>query len=112
MESQSERLDSYWVEVSGWDASDNFFVEKTSLNWWDAGKKEVHLRRGLRQGSVVFVRLIQPLGYHNNFPIAYQVKRIGPHDTDGKSRVYLAQLHPRPIRKHDRGLLNERVHVA
>jgi hypothetical protein len=91
---------SYRVEVSGWDTSENFFVEKTMLDWGRDEKKEIHLRSALREGSVVFVRLLQPLASGNNFPIAYQAQRIGPRNGEGHSRICLTQLSPRPHYKH------------
>lgn len=91
-----DHTNSYRVEVSGWDASENFFVEKTMLNWGRDDKKEIQLRSPLREGSVVFVRLLQPLASGNNFPIAYQAQRIGPRNADGHARIHLAQLRPRP----------------
>jgi hypothetical protein len=36
----ANRVNSYRVKVSGWDAKENFFVEKTSLDWREReGKK-------------------------------------------------------------------------
>lgn len=92
----TDQPNSYRVEVSGWDASENFFVEKTMLNWGRDEKKELQLRSAIREGSVVFVRLLQPLASGNNFPVACQAQRIGPRNTDGQSRIHLAQLRPRP----------------
>jgi len=111
MESQSHRSNGYPVEVSGWDASDNFFVEKTVLSWPD-DDKEIRVRCTLRQASVIFVRLLQPLARNNNFPIAYQVKRIGPQDADGKSRVYLVQLHPSPGHTEESERSNDPIPAA
>ena len=100
MESQSQRLSSYRVEVSGWDTSDVFFVEKTLFSWV-GDEKEICIRSALREGSVVFVRLLQPLASANNFPVAYGVKRVGRQAADGTSRVFLAQLHPRRARNEE-----------
>jgi hypothetical protein len=97
--SRADRPNCYRVEVSGWDASENFFVEKTLLNWGNDEEKEVHLRSDLREGSVVFVRLLQPLTNGNTFPVAYQAQRIGPRDPEGQTRINLAQLRPRPSYK-------------
>lgn len=36
--------DTYNVEVSGWDAKENFFVEKTVLDWKSDDKKAILLR--------------------------------------------------------------------
>lgn len=95
---ESEQTEGFRVEVSGWDASENFFVEKTMLSCRDKEKKEVLLRCALREGSLVFVRLLQPSPSENNLPIAYQASHIGARHADGRRRVDLAQLHPRPTR--------------
>ena len=47
------------VEVSGWDRSENFFVEKTTLDWNQEGDKDLALRAEVREGSVLFVRLLK-----------------------------------------------------
>ncbi|HKS80561.1 MAG TPA: hypothetical protein VJR23_03575 [Candidatus Acidoferrales bacterium] len=91
--------ESYRVEVSGWDASENFFVEKTILDWTSEESKEVLLHSALREGSVVFMRLLQPMSGSNNFPLAYQAVNVKPKDSTGKARVSLAQLRPKASRK-------------
>ena len=90
--------ESYRVEVSGWDASENFFVEKTILDWTSEESKEVLLHSALREGSVVFMRLLQPMSGSNNFPLAYQAVNVKPKDSTGKARVSLAQLRPKASR--------------
>jgi hypothetical protein len=87
--------DSYRVEVSGWDRSENFFVEKTILDWRNAEKKEVSLRVELKEGSVVFVRLLQTSAIGNHFPIAYQAKKVSAKDADGRFSIQVDRLRPR-----------------
>lgn len=87
---------SYRVEVSGWDASENFFVEKTMLNWRNDARKQVSLRNSLREGSIVFIRLNQS-ATEQIFPIAYRAEKISPRDARGFSHVSLVQLRPRPV---------------
>ncbi len=86
---------AYRVEVSGWDASENFFVEKTALNWCDDTSKQVLLRNSVREGAIVFIRLNQS-ATEQIFPIAYRAQNISPRDASGLSRVSLVQLRPRP----------------
>lgn len=107
MEFQKSQESNYRVEVSGWDARENFFVEKTMLDWIVAEKKEISLRVSLRQGCVVFVRLLQPLANVNNFPVAYQVVEITSQDPSGNTRVRLAQLRPRASFRETVRLLDE-----
>jgi hypothetical protein len=87
--------DSYRVEVSGWDAKQNFFVEKTVLNWKPEDRKAISLRSAIRAGTIVFVRLLQPASNGSNFPIAYQVLTCTAKDPDGAINVSLERLRPR-----------------
>jgi hypothetical protein len=112
MDLRADQSNSYRVEVSGWDTSESFFVERTMLNWGRDEKKEIHLRSVLREGSFVFVRLLQPLTNGNNFPVVYQAQRIGPRDPEGHARVHLAQLRPRPLYKQNPERLVDSVRVA
>lgn len=97
MDSITGSLDSYRVEVSGWDKSENFFVERTQLLWGCDQKHEVNLRAPLRIGSVVFVRLIQNMLQNAAFPIAYQAVNLGQQNEEGLTNVKLEQMHPRGI---------------
>ncbi|HXZ13183.1 MAG TPA: hypothetical protein VEG64_12400 [Candidatus Sulfotelmatobacter sp.] len=107
MEFDLERASSYRVEVSGWDASENFFVEKTVLDWRGEGKKRIALKSKLREGSVVFVRLLQPLANKNNFPIAYQAAEVGARDNSGRVPVSLERLRPREAGANGIGLAGD-----
>jgi hypothetical protein len=95
MEFQMDTSNGYRVEVSGWDTKETFFVEKTILEWEGEGKKEIALKSPLREGCVVFVRLLQPVASGNNFPIAYQARTIASQDANGRARVGLERLRPR-----------------
>lgn len=74
---------------------------ETTLFSWVGEEKETRIRCALRLGSLVFVRLLQPLASNRNIPVAYQVNRIGRPDADGKSKVYLAQLRPHLTAKEE-----------
>jgi hypothetical protein len=87
--------DSYRVEVSGWDAKENFFVEKTVLEWKPDDKKSILLRADIRPTCVVFVRLLQPVATAANFPIAYEALPSAERDDAGTARVSLERLRPR-----------------
>ncbi len=95
MELQTEVSGAYRVEVSGWDASECFFVEKTTLDWGHDPHQEIRLRCTLRQGCIVFVRLLQPMDDGAHFPVAYQAVEVMAKDEDGSARICLAQLRPR-----------------
>lgn len=92
---QPESDGSYHVEVSGWDVSENFFVETTLLDWAPDSQQEIRLRSALREGHIVFVRLLQPLENGSNLPIAYRAAKVMPKEADGRTRVCLEKLHPR-----------------
>jgi hypothetical protein len=66
-------LGLYRVEVSGWDMDKMFFVEKAEIAWDEETGKRVKLRRPLRKGSVVFVRLLQTSSIERAYPTAYEV---------------------------------------
>jgi hypothetical protein len=89
----------YEVEVSGWNSSENFFVEKASLEWTSGGSKSVQLKTDLHPGTIVFVRLLQRGPSPSHFPIAYQTTGFGPHELDGRVRICLEQLHVREARQ-------------
>ncbi len=76
--------------------AENFFVEKTNLDWSEEDGKRVYLRRRLRDGAVVFVRLIAPTSLGRTFPVAHQVEEINRADGAEMWEVRLVQMHPRP----------------
>jgi hypothetical protein len=96
----------YAVEVSGWDASDDFFVEKTDLTWTAEGMKELNLHRSVREGSVIFVRLMQPVAHADNYPIACQAVKVMEHAPGGCTHILLSQLRPRAFFKDTVNELN------
>jgi hypothetical protein len=113
MDTQTAEVKSYRVEVSGWDASEGFFVEKTSLDWGHGSQLEIKLRSILREGCVVFVRLLQPVDDGANFPVAYRALKMAARDTDGWARIFLAKLRPRASYKETaRAVTDTIVHVA
>jgi hypothetical protein len=95
----TNKPDCYRVEVSGWDAREDFFVEKTMLDWSSGRRKEIFLKTFVRVGSILFVRLLRPLASENNFPITYQTVNVAENDANGRMRVSLEQLRPRAARE-------------
>jgi hypothetical protein len=85
---------SYRVEVSGWDEKENFFVEKTTLDWSEGAGKKIELRARVAPQAVVFVRLAQQLGGSKGFPIPYRAVEISAR-RDGATTVVVQQLQPR-----------------
>ena len=99
-------INSYRVEVSGWDSSNAFFVEKTTLDWSGADHKEINLRSTLEEDAVVFVRLLQQVGKVDSVPIAYRASAVKTGE-NGRTIVQLARLHPRTPFKETAGLSGE-----
>jgi hypothetical protein len=95
MDSANCAQDSYNVEVSGWDAKENFFVEKTVLDWTSDDKKAIQLHTPIRTRSIVFVRLFQPIQTSPSFPVAYEALTSTEKPENGASRFSLERLHPR-----------------
>lgn len=85
---------SYRVETSGWDVDENFFVEKTDLDWTE-GEKTIHLQHPVRKGMVVFVRLMGMDDPGNAFPVAYQAASVIYQLDERCYDVSLLQLLPR-----------------
>jgi hypothetical protein len=109
MEFQSDQGSAYRVEVSGWDACEKFFVEKSLLEWSVGEKKEVFLRSALHEGCVVFVRLLHPHINGANFLVAYRAEGVTARDPSGNLRVRLAQLPPRASFRETARLLAEAI---
>ena len=85
---------AYMVEVSGWDEHEDFFVEKTELQWSEQSGKHILLLRPIVSGSLVFLRLIDPMSLERVRPVPY---RAEPFETtkEGQCRVRLVspELH-------------------
>jgi hypothetical protein len=94
-QAQQPVVTNYRVEVSGWDSTESFFLENTLL-YWNGTAQELSLRCHLREGTVVFVRLLQPFGSDENFPVPYVVAKNLPLEIDQRFSVSITRLHPKP----------------
>ena len=65
---------TYSVEVSGWDHSHTFFVERSELTWSEETGKLLTLSRRLPPAAMIFVRLLQPADGDRTFPVPYETK--------------------------------------
>jgi hypothetical protein len=81
----------YRVEVSGWDINRAFFVENSQLEWTEETGKQVTLHRGLGEGAVVFLRLLQPISNERSHPVAYQAEMVA------QTEEGLQQFRLRPV---------------
>src|SRR5882672_7997304 len=89
----------YRVEVSGWDFEKSYFVEKSDLEWNELTGKDVILNREIPDGSLIFVRLLQPLSQEQSFPIPYVAEflRATP---EGRRRFRLSSVPLRAKTEH------------
>jgi len=69
-------VSTYRVEVSGWDSSQAFFVEKTELEWSEESGKQITLSRNLNPATMIFVRLLQSTSPDRSRPVAYRAEHI------------------------------------
>ncbi|MGB7283093.1 MAG: hypothetical protein WBE13_12590 [Candidatus Acidiferrum sp.] len=67
----------YAVEVSGWNCTQNFFVERCDLVWNEDSGKQVVLKQSLRESAILFVRLLQPGESDRSYPVAYEAEFVG-----------------------------------
>ena len=95
MNSVAEMEKGYPVEVSGWDADENFFVEKTILEWKEGGIKTISLHCAIRVGCVLFIRLLHSTPLGNNFPIPYEAASVAESGANSTMQISLVQLQPR-----------------
>ncbi len=66
----------YAVEVSGWDRTENFFVENCELDWKEESDKQVTLKRALHDNAVLLVRLLECDESHRSHPLVYEAEWI------------------------------------
>jgi hypothetical protein len=84
----------YRVEISGWDATHSFFVERSDLEWNEETGKHILLNHSLPEGAMIFVRLLQPVSEDRSLPVAYEAEFAG-HTRDGRNEFLLKQAQPR-----------------
>jgi hypothetical protein len=86
----------YRVEVSGWDKSQTFFVEKSELEWNEQSGKHVTLSSAVPDGSVVFLRLIQPLSADRAQSVPFETEFVSV-SPDGLNQFRLHPVSPRSV---------------
>jgi len=84
------------VEVSGWDLSERFFVERGTLRAGENEEKLVILHCSVRVGGLVFLRLLDHAEPSMSFPVAYRVREIRDAGAPGTFDVCLRQMWPKP----------------
>jgi hypothetical protein len=87
-------LSSYYVEVSGWDEDESFFVEKSQITGDDFTGKLISLRHNLPDGALIFLRLLNPNTSPSTIPIAFETCFVGC-DLHGFNQFSLLPCQPR-----------------
>jgi hypothetical protein len=85
----NESQTAYAVEVSGWDSNENFFVEKTALQWADEPAKLIEMTHAISSGALLFLRLLDPTSVDRVHPVPYVAERVEVGD-DGHFKVELS----------------------
>ncbi len=88
----------YRVEVSGWDSSHTFFVEKSELAWNEENGKHLTLTRSLHPGTMIFVRLLQPTMSVRSTSVAYRAELVAT-TPEGHCQFRLHRAEPISIPK-------------
>jgi len=91
---QRPLTDTYPVEASGWDSAQSFFVEKAELEWNEVTGKYLTLTRSLCPGSMIFLRLLQPMSPDRSLPVAYHAQPIGV-TPEGQQQFRLNLIQPK-----------------
>ena len=94
--------DTYAVEASGWDSAQSFFVEKAELEWNEVTGKHLTLTRSLCPGSMIFLRLLQPMSVDRSLPVAYHAQPTGV-TPEGQQQFLLKQIQPNCAAKNSLG---------
>jgi hypothetical protein len=89
---------SYRVEVSGWDSTHTFFVEKSELSWNEESGKHLTLTRALRPGTMIFVRLLQSTMPVRSISVAYRAEQVAT-TPEGHCQFRLHRAEPLSIPK-------------
>jgi hypothetical protein len=89
---------TYSVEVSGWDNSRAFFVERGELSWDEQTGKHLTLSHQLCPGTMVFVRLLQATAEERTFAVAYHAEPLAT-TPEGLQRFRVKRMEPRRAAK-------------
>lgn len=87
---------TYRVEVSGWDVSHIFFVEKSELSWNEESGKQITLTHALSPGTMIFVRLLQPASADRSVSVAYEAEQLAS-TPEGMWQFRIHRAEPRPV---------------
>ena len=100
MSAPPENATRYRVEVSGWDSEKSFFVENSDLDWSEESGKRVTISHSVTPGSVIFLRLLQPMTNERPHPVPYEAELVAK-DERGQRQLLLRPVSCRPGRRID-----------
>jgi hypothetical protein len=92
---------TYSVEVSGWDNSHAFFVERSELQWSEESGKQLTLSHRLPPRAMIFVRLLQPTDGDRAFPVAYEAEALST-GSEKPQQFRLTRVVPRNVPVEER----------
>lgn len=87
---------TYRVEVSGWDISHIFFVERSELSWNEENGKQITLTHALSPGTMIFVRLLQTTSADRSVAVPYQAEQLAS-TSEGMWQFRIHRAEPRPV---------------
>ena len=89
-----EQMSIYRVELSGWDVNEEFFVERSALQWGEGELRRALIRRKVRRGALVFIRLLQDATPSRTFPVAYRARQVRESEGSDSFELTLSQVWP------------------
>lgn len=90
---------AYRVEVSGWDCNQEFFVDRTDLEWSEEIGKLVFLSHPVTPGCLLFLRLMIPTSVDRVHPVPYKADPMPAEDGVADKGPYRVRLLPAVPRK-------------
>jgi hypothetical protein len=87
---------TYRVEVSGWDVSHIFFVERSELSWNEENGKQITLTHALSPGTMIFVRLLQATSADRCGAVPYEAEQLASM-SEGMWQFRIQRAEPRPV---------------
>jgi hypothetical protein len=110
MDAETTEQVIYPIEISGWNVNGEFFVERAELRWNDLGEKRISLRETVRDGAVVFARLMSRNADSPAVPIAYQAELVPDQRSRGTIEMKLVPCQPRSSELEHTHSAEEQLH--
>ncbi len=85
---------SHRVEISGWDEKEDFFVESAEMECQEAQAMHVSIHRPVREGALVFVRLLEQFDAPTAMPVAFRAGSVEKAMSKGHFDIALVKMRP------------------